>query len=403
MDVKMYELLMGSSAFVIGMLGVMLGATTISPKGGSNKLRKARNILVPSYFVLVLFILVHCLTGYDRRIGVIGTLFAASFQVLLFTMSMLVFIHPGEIRWKMVFRHVGVIIVVGLALFSLLFCSNNYYSWSFYVGIIVYIGQMAFYIREFFLAYRKVIQEDCYDDGEKNCLWRVKVGFYTALVIGILTLPVLFYPSLDIYFIPLYVLFYSFMVMWFVNFPHRMDFEIPISTQSLQGKQMMAYLPETGGRITEVKEDDIKVKDPNESADENVSTNMERMLYERLRQYIDQKEYCRKDIPSEVVVSLGTTRAFLRRYMSNHYGMWFSTWRNELRIHEACLLYQKSPGISVMDMTQKIGYSNSGNFCRDFKKTAGVTPKEYCMRIRLSGVEPQMDIFRNKEMETLRK
>ena len=52
MDETTYKILMGTSAFIVAMLGSMLATTTIPPECGLEKLRKARNILVPSYFVL---------------------------------------------------------------------------------------------------------------------------------------------------------------------------------------------------------------------------------------------------------------------------------------------------------------------------------------------------------------
>ena len=104
MDVITYKFLMGTSAFVIALLGGMLAATTIQPGCGLEKLRKARNILVPSYFVLALLSFVCCFTGYDRHIESGTTLLVASFQALLFTMSMLVFIRPNVVRWGVVLR-----------------------------------------------------------------------------------------------------------------------------------------------------------------------------------------------------------------------------------------------------------------------------------------------------------
>ena len=106
MDETTYEFLTGASAFVIAILGVMLATTKILPESGLAKFRKARNILVPSYFVLSLLSVVCCLTGYDRRIEPASTLFVASFQSLLFTMSILVFIRPNAVRWSAVFRQV---------------------------------------------------------------------------------------------------------------------------------------------------------------------------------------------------------------------------------------------------------------------------------------------------------
>ncbi|WP_244436411.1 hypothetical protein [Bacteroides timonensis] len=62
----------------------MLATITILSESGLAKLRRARNILVPSYFVLALLSAVYCLTGYDRCIEPASTLLVASFQALLF-------------------------------------------------------------------------------------------------------------------------------------------------------------------------------------------------------------------------------------------------------------------------------------------------------------------------------
>lgn len=391
MDTKTYEFLMGASAFVIAVLGFML-ATTILPVDGLEKLRKARNILVPSYFVLALLSLVCCLTGYDRRVEPASTLFVASFQALLFTTSMLVFIRPSEVRWRAVFRQAAVITVVGIALFAALFCFTDYYSWFFYAGIAAYVVQLVFYTRKFTLAYRKTVQEvdDYYDDDEESRLRWVKTGFYTALAVGVMALFILFYPGLYKFFVPLYVLFYSFMVMWFVNYYRRMKFAIPVISATLQNGRTATDVPEADNNNTEANAgNNVGEENGKGQAVEEFPTEKERRLHERLQLYIERKEYCQRDVPSEtVVISLGTTKPFLRRYMNNHYGMWFSTWRNELRIHEACALWNKRPDISIMDMTLMTGYANNGNFCRDFKKIVGATPKEYCMQV-LTKPEPE--------------
>lgn len=228
MDETTYKFLMGSSAFVIAILGGMLWTTIISPESGLDKLRKARNILVSSYFVLAFLSLICCFTGYDRHIEPASTLFVASFQALLFTVSMLVFIRPGAVRWSVVFRHAVAITVAGITLFVVLFCFTGSFMWFFYEGIIAYVAQLAFYTWKFMLAYRKTVQEveDYYDDDEESRLYWVKIGFYSALAIGIMALSLLFYPGIYKFFVPLYVLFYSFIVMWFVNYYHKMKFAI---------------------------------------------------------------------------------------------------------------------------------------------------------------------------------
>ena len=378
MNETTYKILMGASAFMIAMLGGMLATTTILPEDGLEKLRKARNILVPSYFVLALLSLVCCFTGYDRRIEPASTLFVASFQALLFTMSMLVFIRPGEVRWSMVFRQAGAIAVAGATLFITLFCFTDYYLWFFYTGIAAYIIQLIIYTRKFTQAYRKTVQEveDYYDeDGENRLTW-VKTGFYSALAVGVMAISVLFFTDWYKFFVPLYVLYYSFMVMWFVNYYRRMKFAIPVIAAvppeaKVYASPIETDMVETGKSVKEDKE-----------TPETVFLTKEQLLKERLQKYVDEKEYCEKDIPSGIVVdSFGVPQSFFRQYMKDHYGMDFRPWRKELRLREAARLFTENPGYTIEEVCEMVGYNNSGNFNRDFKKMMGMTPKSYCKQI----------------------
>lgn len=384
MNETTYKILMGASAFMIAMLGGMLATTTILPEDGLEKLRKARNILVPSYFVLALLSLVCCFTGYDRRIEPASTLFVASFQALLFTMSMLVFIRPGEVRWSMVFRQAGGIAVAGATLFITLFCFTDYYLWFFYTGIAAYIIQLIIYTRKFTQAYRKTVQEveDYYDeDGENRLTW-VKTGFYSALAVGVMAISVLFFIDWYKFFVPLYVLYYSFMVMWFVNYYRRMKFAIPV---------IAAVPPEAKVYATPIETDMVEtgksVKEDKETP-ETIFLTKEQLLKERLQKYVDEKEYCEKDIPSGIVVdSFGVPQSFFRQYMKDHYGMDFRPWRKELRLREAARLFTENPGYTIEEVCEMVGYNNSGNFNRDFKKMMEMTPKTYCRQICLKDTD----------------
>lgn len=384
MNETTYKILMGASAFMIAMLGGMLATTTILPEDGLEKLRKARNILVPSYFVLALLSLVCCFTGYDRRIEPASTLFVASFQALLFTMSMLVFIRPGEVRWSTVFRQAGAIAVAGATLFITLFCFTDYYLWFFYTGIAAYIIQLIIYTRKFTQAYRKTVQEveDYYDEDEENRLTWVKTGFYSALAVGVMAISVLFFTDWYKFFVPLYVLYYSFMVMWFVNYYRRMKFAIPV---------IVAVPPEAKVYATPIETDMVEtgksVKEDRETP-ETIFLTKEQLLKERLQKYVDEKEYCEKDIPSGIVVdSFGIPQSFFRQYMKDHYGMDFRPWRKELRLREAARLFIENPGYTIEEVCEMVGYNNSGNFNRDFKKMMEMTPKTYCRQICLKDTD----------------
>ena len=365
MDVVTYKFLMGTSAFVIALLGGMLAATTIRRGCGLEKLRKARNILVPSYFVLALLSLVCCFTGYDRHIESGSTLLVASFQALLFTMSMLVFIRPNVVRWGIVLRQAGVITVGGVILFVALFWCTDYYLGIFYAGIVAYIIQLMIYTRQFMSAYRRTVHdvEDYYDNDEEYRLSWIKMGFYSSLGIGIMVIPVLFFTALYQYFVPLYVLYYGFMVMWFVNYYSKMKFALPVIM--LAPPEAIDDVETSIGEIAMV-----------------ASAGEEQLLKEKLQKYVDEKEYCQKDISSGCVAdSLGVSLLFFRQYMKMYHGMDFRSWRKELRLREATRLFDEHAGYGIDEVCEKVGYNNCSNFNRDFKQVTGVTPKCYQERV----------------------
>lgn len=96
-------------------------------------------------------------------------------------------------------------------------------------------------------------------------------------------------------------------------------------------------------RETDFGETDKSVKE-NKEEPETVFHTKEQLLKERLQKYVDEKEYCEKDIPSGIVVdSFGVSQSFFRQYMKDHYGMDFRPWRKELRLREASpSVYRKS-------------------------------------------------------------
>lgn len=383
MDETTYKILMGASAFMVAMLGGMLATTTIHQEEGLEKLRKARNIIVPSYFVLALLSVLCCFTGYDSRIEPVSTLFVASYQALLFTMSMMVFIRPAEVRWKMVGRQAGGITVVGVILFGgMMF--TDYFSGFFYVSLAAYIVQLLFYTWKFMQAYRKTVQEveDYYDDEEESRLTWVKAGFYSALVIGIMAIVIMFRPGLYMLFVPLYVTFYGFMVMWFINYYHKMKFAFPVIAVPQDSADasncictVTAVVPET------FFEETGNATIASDAGEEATAFEMKRLLKERLQRYIDEKEYCQKDVPSSIVIdSFGINQSFFRQYMKDHYRMDFRLWRKELRLREAARLFTEHPEYSIDKICEMVGYNDSGNFNRDFKKMTGMTPRCYSNR-----------------------
>jgi AraC-like DNA-binding protein len=76
--------------------------------------------------------------------------------------------------------------------------------------------------------------------------------------------------------------------------------------------------------------------------------------------------------------------------MKDSYGMDFRPWRKELRLREASRLFAENPGYTIEEVCELVGYNNSGNFNRDFKKMMGMTPKNYCKQIYLKDTNAEL-------------
>lgn len=359
-----YKELMLVSASVILLLGILLGGLHIPTERGLEQLRKARGILVPSYFVVALLSLLCFFTGYDPDIDPGTTIIVASFQALLFTMAMLVFIRPGEVRWRTILLHAGYITTGSAILLLALFFAPALYPWVFLAAIFAYIVQLAAYTRIFLKAYRKTVQEveNYYDDDEEISLRWVATGFYSALTIGTMALfSLVFHRWFYLIFVPVYTAYYAFVVSRFENYWGRMNFIIPV-----------VAIPKTDTATTEKQKKTVRA----------ALSSKESPLKEKLQKYMDEKEYCQKDVPAEELLRyLDTDAASLRHYMKEQYGMDFRPWRNKLRMEEAYQILLEHPEYTVKQVCDLVGFKDGSNFSRYFKKMTGQGPKEYCQAL----------------------
>lgn len=153
-----------------------------------------------------------------------------------------------------------------------------------------------------------------------------------------------------------------------------MKFAFPVIAISAAREEAVALeeTPDTGESAERMSE----------SLNESNCCEATQLLEERLRKYIDEKEYCQKDVPAGILVdSFGTNLTFFRQYMKERYGMDLRPWRKELRLREAARLFGECPEYSIDKVCEMVGYNDNGNFNRDFKKMTGMTPKRYCQQI----------------------
>lgn len=358
-----YYILIFASSSVIIVLGALLMGIRISEDKHMQKLRNAKKYLSLSYIILGV-------SGYisfflreeseNQLLLVTSTLFVASYQALLFTMTLLVFIQPDYVSQEKVLKHFSIITVTGIGLFiALNLCSQQLFSIFLYIAIVAYLLQLGYYIWLFNRQYKACLNllELYYDENENARLKWVKHSFYSALGIGILAL-VAVHCGIRLYsvFIVIYTGYYAYVVCRFYNYQPDIVFIIPAVTKLPRKKE------NTGASC------------------DNQSQSQEEMLNFRkaIEKWIKEKKYLEKDISvDEIAESLGVSHSFLQYYFRSYMPTDFRTWRSELRINEAQRILKENPQISLEAVRELVGFNHRANFHQQFQKITGMTPTEY--------------------------
>lgn len=108
----------------------------------------------------------------------------------------------------------------------------------------------------------------------------------------------------------------------------------------------------------------------------------EHLIAARLAQYMEQeRNYLNPKLSlREVATAIGSNMTYLSLYLNHSLHISFYDYVNCYRVEEACrILSQMSRGerINMTEVAQQSGFNSISTFNRYFKKTKGITPKEY--------------------------
>lgn len=141
--------------------------------------------------------------------------------------------------------------------------------------------------------------------------------------------------------------------------PSRMD-EIQEAIEA-----MIAALRAVEQQQSPLPEDD-------ESTQESVSGSF---VVRQALNYMDEN-YAEKLTLQDVAEHCYVSQWHLSKLLNKHTGKSFYDLLNAVRIREAKHLL-KDPSLRVSDVSEQVGYTDPGHFCRIFKKIAGVSANEY--------------------------
>lgn len=114
---------------------------------------------------------------------------------------------------------------------------------------------------------------------------------------------------------------------------------------------------------------------PPREVDDAASTSVNHIIIQRALQYIEV-HYNKKINLREIAKYLHISPNYFCDLFKKHLNKTFVEYVNDYRIEKSKLLL-KDIALSISEVSQAVGYSESKYFCNIFKKKTGITPTEY--------------------------
>lgn len=361
---RLYCDLMLLASGVIAALAVAIIGVKIPSRPEFGKLKIARATLAASFITLSILNFICYFTGYDESLDRLNTLIVAAFQALLLTGTLLVFIRPDVVTGKWVGLQTAVICILSALLYCVMFIFPDIYPTFFHIGAALLVLQLFFYSVRFFKSQKMTINDlnNYYADDFSPRLSGIRAGFILMLIIGAMSLCTLASgPWFYAIFVPAYLICYTIVAICMIRYVNSTSFIL----QAL-GK------PEEEAPSAE------HTQEPAHKAQANIPEHQLIELRNNIASWVAAGEYRRRDVPyKEILETLNTDAATMRVFMKSENGMDFRSWRNKLRLQEACQMLAGHPEMNAEQISEHIGYSDSSNFHTDFRKFTGMSASEW--------------------------
>lgn len=226
------------------------------------------------------------------------------------------------------------------------------FKYFFIAGIIAGVCLTVFVFKVARTIYRETERslEEFYSD-DFNYMHRYRIRFNIAIVLGLILLAAVpFIESIYIVWRVTFIFFYIFVTILFISQSYNMA--------------MVNNLYES----VQVKEEQPSDMDAVAAARLGVA----------LKKWVDRKQFVLSDISTESIAeSLGCDIYTFREYFRQKIGEDFRSWRQKLRIEEACSIMREQPELSNEIVAEMVGINDRSNFNKTFTKIKGMSPREW--------------------------
>ena len=351
---------------VILTLSAVVLAVKIPRQTGFKKFRKARKIFAISCATLAALSVLCFAVGYVHPFDKLAILATGPFQALLLTSMILIFINPGVITLRCVMRDVLVITAIISAPYLCYWFWPKAFVYAYWAAAGAFLIQLFSYAAIFAKSFRKVIMltNEYYAENNAPRLSWILWMFLTALATGICAFISLCVSSWSyLALVPMYMQTYLFFTIKIINYAADSGY-IVMALNS--GAEVSS---ESAEEMEEVQNSRIYPEIPGNMLAE-ISGNIDK--------WISAKGFTEKDVPyTETLEKIGVDVVMMRRYMKDEFGTDFRTWRNGLRLEEACRMFADAPEMTVEQVSDHVGYNDSSNFRKDFNRRYGMSPSDY--------------------------
>ncbi len=376
-----YPYLMLFASGVILTLSVIVLAVRIPDKPEFKKFRKARKIFAIACATLAFLNLLCFIVGYSHPYDKLAILATGPFQALLLTSLILVFINPEVITFRCVMRDVLVITAVISMPYLSYWLWPAAYEYIYRAAAGLFLVQLFGYAGSFAKSFRKIIKltNEYYAENNAPRLSWIHWMFLSALATGICAFVCLCTETWSyLALVPMYVLTYLFFTIKIINYAAD------------SGYIVMAI--NSGAEVSSESEDAREEEIRDERIYPEIPENIRAEIRENIDKWVSARGFTEKDVPyTETLEKIGVDVVMMRRYMKDELGTDFRTWRNSLRLEEACRLFSEAPEMTVEQVSDNVGYNDSSNFRKDFKKRYEMAPSEYRKTVFKNKIVSQND------------
>lgn len=320
---------------------------------GCTKQRAARYLLVLSLLISMGGNLVNSVFSIPVRVFEVFFFWSCSTQNMLMAFVSILFANPSRINIRFVGRNSLVYVFFNVLLIVCALAFPDAFKVLFIVGFAAGILQSVYLCRIAVKDYRTTTEmlEDYYAE-DFNFMRHYQNRFIIAIGVGMaLLVAVPFMGSIFYVWRSLFVAFYIYVAILFIG----QGYNRSLVAQLYDSLDVNKSRPEVAGSLDR--------------------------LGVALKKWVDKKNYIMSDISTESIAEALDTDIFtFREYFRQVIGEDFRTWRQRLRIEEACRIMTENPSISYELVAEAVGINDRSNFQKSFVKFKGMSPNEWKRR-----------------------